>query len=690
MKKRLFSLTLVFLISLTCIAQENKVEQVIEKTRDGMYLVSHGERFPLDKVRILIKPKSSDVIRKAGIIQESKTKSGYIIALVPEANDVVDYVETLKRTGDYEVVEYLGGGKIYSTPNDPNMPLINGQSNHFNKINAYNAWDITTGNANIKVAIIDTGFQRDHADLGYGSGSNNYSNVSYSLGYDYISNTSYSNPVDNHGSMVAGIMGAKSNNGLYIAGISGGNNSQGITMISYRIAYFSNNTPSGLFCKMGDAIMQAVDDGADIINICLGKSEDSDTNDAIDYAYNHGVPIICAAGDSYSTAVPYPASNSKTIAVGGINQLNDDADADLGAGLDIVSPSATIHGLTTTGYTVDSGTSFGTPLVTGTVALMLSMNSSLSPSQIRYILQKTATKVSGYTYNSSGWNSEVGYGVLNTFAAVLGACNTSFLEDTSICYGSSASFSLNNLPSGLTVQWSLTDGYGPTTPTIQTSGNSCSITNNLSMTFSGKLNAKVYDGTNLIATLTKNLVLYSDFYGQYTSDNLSGTIDYTHIFYVKPGYNTTITSLNLVGATASYSNSGTTPSYFSLDPTLWKLYFTMPTNNNGIPVIINVTDLCGNQFQLYAIPQSSYYLNISYEGSNINISLNENGNALRNPSIEQPWSYEIRSATRGDIKASGKVYSSYTTISTAGWPKGIYIVKATIGKEDTTEKIIVR
>lgn len=679
----------VFLINLTCYAQEIRVDQVIEKRNNELYLLSHGERFSLNKTRILIKPKTSIENLKTSIKQDFTTKFGYTIAIVPEGYNIIEYVEKLRDTGEFETVEYLGGGAVYLTPDDPSMPLISSQFNYYNKIKAYNAWDLSTGNPNIKVAIIDTGFQRDHEDLGYGNGNNNYSNVSYSLGYDYFYNTSYCNPVDNHGSMVAGIIGAKANNGIGIAGITGGNYNQGVTMISYRLAYTSGNIDYILHEQMGTAIRQAVDDGAAIINICLGIPEDSNTNSAIEYAYNHGVTIICAAGNSNSTEVPYPASHPKTIAVGAIDNF-DVAYADLGAGLNIVAPGSLITSTTTTNYGTNSGTSFGTPLVTGTVALMLSMNSSLSPSQIRDILQKTATKVSGYTYNSSGWNSEVGYGVLNAFAAVLGACNTSFLEDTSICYGSSASFSLNNLPSGLTVQWSITDGYGPSTPTIQTSGNSCSITNNLSMTFSGKLNAKVYDGTNLIATLTKNLVLYSDFYGQYTSDNLSGTIDYTHIFYVKPGYNTTITSLNLIGATASYSSSGTTPSYFSLDPTLWKLYFTMPTNNNGIPVIINVTDLCGNLFQLYAIPQSSYYLNISYEGSNINISLNENGNTLRNPSIEQPWSYEIRSATRGDIKASGKVYSSSTTISTAGWPKGIYIVKATIGKEETTEKIIVR
>ena len=688
MEKKVLLIALL-LFSLACYAKEVTVDQVIEKTNNELYLLSHGERFLLDKTKILIKPKKSIESLKTDIKQVSKTKSGYIIAIVPEGYDVIEYVEKLRSTKEFETVEYLGGGRIYFTPNDQEMPNVSSNYNYYNNIHAYNAWDITTGNPNIKVAILDTGFQRDHEDLGYGNGNNNYSNVSYSLGYDYYNNTSYNNPIDNHGSMVAGIIGAKANNGIGIAGITGGNFNKGVTMISYRLAYYYNGDEFVLSEEMGNAIIQAVNDGADVINICLGISENSDTNSAIEYAYNHGVPIICAAGKANSTQVPYPASHPKTIAVGGIDNFNI-AFTELGIGLDIVAPGSLITSTTASSYGSDSGTSYAAPFVSGTVALMLSMNPSLTPTQIQNILNHTATKVSGYTYNSYGWNSEVGYGMLNTFAAVLAACNPTIIEDTTLCYGSSATFSLNNLPSGLTVQWSITDGYGPSTPTIQTSGNSCTITNNLSMTFSGKLNAKVYKSGNLIATLTKNLILYSDFYGQYTSGNLSGTIDYTHIFYVKPGYNTVISSPHLIGATASYGSSGTTPLYFSLDSTLGKLQFTMPTNNNGIPVWINIGDVCGNQLQLYAISQNSYYLNISYDGCNINISLNEEGDALRSHSIDQPWSYEIRSATRGDLITSGIVNSCSTTISTIGWPKGIYIIKATIGKEETTEKIIVK
>lgn len=689
MNKKGGSLILFLAFIFSGSAQDIQMNKELETINDTLYVLENGAKYRVDKSQVVVKLKDSIKNLPQNIKLLRTHRLGYIDIEVPKDNNVIDYVEKLKSLGIFESVDYISEVKTCFTINDHSLVYDPSRQWYIDRINLWNTWDITTGISSIKIAVIDSGVNWNNPDLGYGDDT--YTNLDSNLEKDYLSDP-YDQYRDWHGTSTAGVIGAKTNNGEGGAGVAGGNNSHGATVISYRI--IKGTTSPATY--VADAIIDATDDGVKVINCSFDCNSTQDRIDAITYAYNHGVTIVCSTGNYNNSNITFPASDTRTIAVGAINNYDlrwsesSSTGSNYGSGIDLVAPGVDVFTTFTYTYGNETGTSVASPFVAGTVALMRSMNSSLSPSQIRDILQKTATKISGYTYNSSGWNSEVGYGVLNAFAAVLGACNTSFLEDTSICYGSSASFSLNNLPSGLTVQWSITDGYGPTTPTIQTSGNSCSITNNLSMTFSGKLNAKVYDGTNLIATLTKNLVLYSDFYGQYTSDNLSGTIDYTHIFYVKPGYNTTITSLNLIGATASYSSSGTTPSYFSLDPTLWKLYFTMPTNNNGIPVIINVTDLCGNQFQLYAIPQSSYYLNISYEGSNINISLNENGNTLRNPSIEQPWSYEIRSATRGDIKASGKVYSSSTTISTAGWPKGIYIVKATIGKEETTEKIIVR
>lgn len=686
MTKKIKTLFCILILCTPMYAQDIQRVQKVEMIDGVLYLFDNEDKFKVITNKVLVKPKGSLRNIEYKILYEHKL--GYVDIEVPEGINVTDFVNRLRKSEEYESVDYITESKL--TAFVCSVQDIEDHGWHLSRVNAEKAWAITMGSPSVKVGVIDTGIDRGHYDIGFGN--DGYSNVSYTLGYDYKNDISYQTPLHDHGTNVAGVLGAKTNNNNGIAGIAGGNGTAGVTMISYCVMNQLVEEAVGI----GDAIIDAVNNGAKIINISIKSSYDPYKDQAIGYAYNNGATIVCSTGNDNSGSISYPASDYRTIAVGAINQDDyrwvepgSSEGSNYGSGLDIVAPGDMIYTtkLSNT-YWYYAGTSFASPLVTGTVALMKSVNSSLTPGQISNILRNTATKIPYYT--SSGWNSEVGYGVLNAFAAVLAACNTSFLDDTSICYGSSSSFSLNNLPSGLTVQWSITDGFGPYSPTLQTSGNSCTITNNLSMTFKGKLNAKVYNGGDLIATLSKKLILYSDFYGQYTSGNLSGTIDYTHIFYVKPGFSTVISSPSLKGATASYSSSGTTPLYFSLDPTQGQLQFTMPTSNNGIPVVINVEDVCGNQFQLYAMPQNSYYLIISYEGSNINISLNEDGDALRNSSIDQPWSYEIRSTTRGELKMSGTVNSRSTTISTAGWPKGIYIIKATIGKEETTEKIIVR
>lgn len=661
----------------------NSVKDIIKK-EGRLYLQEDGNLFSIDTKAVIVKPFSSvkDLLPEYKIIKEEAF--GYIVIEVPLEVGIQDYVKKLRETKRFELVDYITEVKCYWTPNDS---LLSGQW-FVNKLKLPLVWEITKGNPNIRVAVIDTGVDRDHFDIGYGYG--NYTNISYNYGWDYVSDTQYHTPHSqgSHGTEIAGLISAKSNNIHGVAGMAGGDNSPGVTLMSYRVIEKDGDYTS----SMGTAIKKAVDQGANIINISMGLGSNSSTMEALDYAYNHGVVVVCATGNDGNSNISFPASYNSTIAVGAssINDLRENY-SNFGTGIDLVSP--TYLSSTTSlnnNYFFMTATSMAAALVSGTAALMLSVNSSLTPDQIRTILQKTATKLPGYTYNSNGWNSEVGYGMLNTFAAVLAASNTQFLQASTMCNGTSASFSLNGLLSGMTVQWSFSDGYGSSAPTIQTSGNSCTITNNLSRTYRGKLNAQVYSSGNLIATLTKDLILYSGFYGQYTSDNLSGTISYSPVFYVKPGFSTVITSPNLLGATVSYDNSGTPPLYFQHDPTLGRLQLTMPTNNGGTPVIINVDDICGSNTVLYAMPQNSYYLNIAYEGSNIIISLDKEGVALRNSSADQSWSYEIRSATRGDIRASGRVNSSSTTISTTGWSKGIYIIKAIIGKEETTEKLIVK
>lgn len=653
-------------------ARTNGFDQKTVKENDTLYVLDNGEKYVVDNTIIRVKPKNNDykLNNLYKIIYTSKSGCHYIE--VPIGMDIEKFYRSLKESNQYEIVDYVSECKALLEPNDP----FKTQQWFINKINLKNAWNKTTGNPNVKVAIIDTGIiDTGYADLGYSSTSN-YSNVSYTI-HDYASNSQFSPIEQAHGTMVACVVGAKTNNGLDGCGISGGNNCPGVTLISYR----ARNA-----LHVIQAINDAVNDGANVLNLSFIVNPNSDIDDAITYAHNHNVSVVCGSGNNGLSSLCYPASNNLTIAVGATKQSDYKCSfSSYGDGLDLVAPGAKIR--VAANDTV-SGTSFSAPMVSGTIALMLSVNPELTPDEIRTILHNTATKVGTYDYGTSGWNTYVGYGLLNTDFAVslaqLKIIGPSYINDEE-------SYVVGNLPSGYTVEWSLSDSYYNQNCLEQNEPytNQCTITCSSShIMMNETLTANVKHNGVTLRTLTKKVYAYDDFQGHYTSGSLSGDINYTHIFYVRASATTYITSPMLIGATASYSSSGATPSYWSFNPTNGSI--TMVINSTSIPVVINIDDVCGNHYVLYAFVSSQYSMNISNENNEITITLNENGEFQRDMAYDQPWTIEVHNAETGELKATLSSTSRSETISTIGWPKGIYIIKITIGKEELTKKTLVQ
>lgn len=688
MKKRALLMLVLSLVNISLLYGEERTEKLVRKS-DSIFRIVNDKLVELNNKAVTVKLKEGKVFSK-NLKAIRSNVLGYIDVEVPTDTEIEDFVANLKSTGDYELVKYNVIGEIGVSSNDT------GASNqwHLGAINMFSTWNITTGSPNIKVAVIDNGFDCTHEDIGYGNDS--YRNIDPTLGYDYYLMSSTSMTENNHGTQVAGIISAKTNNGTGIAGVAGGFGGSGVTILPICV---TDGTTSGVdFGSVDDAICLAVSNGAKVINMSFGSydtdlSHHTDIIDAIDYAYSHGVTLVSVTHNTYNSYVYFPACYSKVIAVGAMNQNNQKCDfSNYGNGIDLVAPGEDIYSSKkNNGYDYDDGTSFAAPQVAGVVALMLSVNPTLTPSQITSTLQNTCTKLSSYSY-SNGWNSFVGYGLLNAYDAVYAVAPHKIVGPPLIC--TNGTYSIENLPSGVTVEWSLSNSYYNQNCLQQNypSTNQCTITRSSNQDMmNATLTANIkYNGATF-QTFTKTVYAYSDFYGQYTSDNLSGTINYTHTFNVKPGYTTVVSSPNFEGGTVSYDNIGTTPSYFYLDPTISKLYFTMPTNNNGYPVVINVNDGCGNYYQLYAIPQNYLYLEISNVDGEITVTLHEKGeNSSKSVVTNQPWTIEICNASSGVVMATQSSTSRSVSISTSTWPKGLYIVKATVGKEELTEKVIVK
>ena len=222
------------------------------------------------------------------------------------------------------------------------------------KIQAPQAWDVTTGSPGITVAILDTGVDLDHPDLaGKITGNTNFS----------TSNTT--DDVYGHGTHVAGIAAAMTNNGIGVAGLGYSSAIMNVKVL--------NDNGSGTYSAVASGIIWAVDNGAKVINMSLGGSSPSSTlQDAVNYAWNSGVVVVASAGNSGSTTPSYPAYYSNCIAVAAAD-VNDALASwsNYGNWVDVAAPGLGIYSTTkNNSYGYMSGTSMASPYVAGLAALV--------------------------------------------------------------------------------------------------------------------------------------------------------------------------------------------------------------------------------------------------------------------------------------------------------------------------------
>jgi subtilisin family serine protease len=352
-------------------------------------------------------------------------------------------------------------------------------------MNVFNAWTISTGNSTIKVAVIDEGVDLAHPDL----------LANMLPGFDATGLGSAGGPLgdDAHGTACAGIIAGVGNNNLGVAGVA--YNSK---IVPVRIAYSSGSSWVTSNAWIGTSIDWAWDQGdADVLsNSWGGGSSSSLINDAIGRATTLGrgglgSPVLFAAGNG-NGAVSYPATLQNVISVTAMSMCNQrksptscDGESfwgsDYGVNTDISAPGVKIYtcdisgssGYSTGDYTATfNGTSSATPNAAGVMALILSVNPSLSMTQARQIIELSCDKVGGYTYTAGvtnqpngTWSNDLGYGRVNAFSALQLAnpqpcTNPPVVASTNaspnvICSPATISLSLSGIlfGTGQTYQW---------------------------------------------------------------------------------------------------------------------------------------------------------------------------------------------------------------------------------------------
>jgi len=266
-------------------------------------------------------------------------------------------------------------------------------------IGADYAWSIERGESSVIIAVIDTGVDYTHPDMG------NY----ITGGYDWINNDD--NPMDDHGhgTHCAGIAAAVSNNALGVAGIS----QSGI--MAEKVLDLKGSGTSSLTAA---AIRHAADNGADIICMSLGAGESSlIMEEACQYAWEKGCILVAASGNDGANLINYPAAYDTVIAVGSVGKTGlRSSFSNYGTNLELVAPGESILS-TAPGntYSLKSGTSMACPHVAGVAALLLSRYPGMSNLEVRKQLTETADDL-----GSPGKDPQYGYGLVNAFAALGG------------------------------------------------------------------------------------------------------------------------------------------------------------------------------------------------------------------------------------------------------------------------------
>lgn len=232
-----------------------------------------------------------------------------------------------------------------------NDPMI-GQQWQVNRIKLTEAWDISIGDPNIKLAILDTGYQMNHPDL----------QSQLVSGWDFGDGDSDPTDIVNgHGTHVAGLAAAATDNG--VGGVGVGRDCKILP-----VKVFGNR--GGI--AVVDGIIWAADQGAKVISMSLGISDFQALRDSITYALDRGVFIVAAAGNDNATFINYPAGYPGVMAVASSDP--DDTRSGFstyGNWVHVAAPGnnvlSTVIG---SGYGEYSGTSMSCPVVAGLAGLI--------------------------------------------------------------------------------------------------------------------------------------------------------------------------------------------------------------------------------------------------------------------------------------------------------------------------------
>lgn len=416
-KKIIWSLVIILGIlltaSLTYIFIKSRASADVEKIDSTELTDLTDAEMQIEKANFAQKtaPESNEIIVKyKNISDDQKTKIASSLNLkenpnkkieklnshvysVAKSRDKKNIIDKLNKTGMVEYAEINATVYPEYVPNDP----LYSQQWHHPVIKTPAAWDSTQGNG-VTIGVLDTGVDCAHPDLA----------ASCFSGIDLYYNDNDPNDIIGHGTKVAGTATGIGDNTNQVAGVS-----YKSKILPVKIG--NDTTGTSTYTIISNGIIWAADNGAKIINISYAPLTTSSTIiDATRYAYNKGAVVVVGAGNSNLEEctlgideMVVAASTGKTDAKSSFSSF--------GIGVDVGAPGELILTTTKGGGTASvSGTSFSSPVTAGTLALMSSLNSSLTPAQLIHFLLSSAKDL-----GTSGFDKYFGWGRVDAGAAIL-------------------------------------------------------------------------------------------------------------------------------------------------------------------------------------------------------------------------------------------------------------------------------